>query len=126
MAKKNVDPQSRHPLTLILPAETIERLEALREERHESAAQVAEEAIAWYVRARSVPGEALAGLTPRLREVLQLIAEGHSTKRIAAKLGISVKTVEMHRTQLMKTLHIHGVADLVRFAIRAGLVRLDE
>jgi len=63
---------------------------------------------------------------PRLRQVLQLIGEGHTSKQIAAKLGISIKTVEMHRTQLMKTLHIHGVADLVRFSIRTGLVNLDD
>ena len=61
-------------------------------------------------------------LTPRQRETLQLIAEGHSTKAIAQKLGVSVKTVETHRAQLMERLHIHDVAGLVRYAIRARLV----
>jgi len=61
-------------------------------------------------------------LTPRQREVLQLIAEGHSTKEIARRLDLSVKTVETHRTQLMKQLDIHEVAGLVRYAMRAGLV----
>ena len=61
-------------------------------------------------------------LTPRQREVLQLIAEGQSTKEIARRLDLSVKTVETHRTQLMKQLDIHEVAGLVRYAIREGLV----
>lgn len=64
-------------------------------------------------------------LTPRQREILQLIAEGKSTKEIAAVLGVSVKTVETHRTQLMNRLDIHDVAGLVRYAIRTGLVTAD-
>jgi DNA-binding NarL/FixJ family response regulator len=66
-------------------------------------------------------GEALS---PRQREVLQLIAEGHSTKEIARRLDLSVKTVETHRSQLMKLLDIHEVAGLVRYAMRVGLVSL--
>ena len=65
-------------------------------------------------------------LTPRQREILQLIAERHTTKEIAAILNISVKTVETHRAQLMQRLTIHDVPGLVRFAIRAGLVSLEE
>ena len=61
-------------------------------------------------------------LTPRQREILQLIAEGHTTKGVASKLGLSVKTVETHRMQLMERLDIHDVAGLVRYAIRIGLV----
>lgn len=61
-------------------------------------------------------------LTSRQREILQLIAEGQSTKEIAFALGISIKTVETHRTQLMERLHIHEVAGLVRYAIRIGLI----
>lgn len=61
-------------------------------------------------------------LTSRQREIWQLIAEGFTTKEIAHKLGISVKTVETHRTQLMKKLGIHDLASLVRLAIRNGLV----
>ena len=70
--------------------------------------------------------EPLEGVTPRQREVLQLIAEGHSLKEIAGILGLSVKTVEGHRAQLMDRLDIHDVAGLVRFAIRAGLISLEE
>ena len=65
-------------------------------------------------------------LTPRQREVLQLIAEGYSTKKIARTLKISVKTVETHRMQLMERLDIHDIAGLVRYAIRVGLVRPDQ
>lgn len=61
-------------------------------------------------------------LTPRQREVLQLIAESKSTKEIAQKLGISAKTVETHRMQLMQALDIHDVAGLVRYAIRTGII----
>ncbi|MEC4890290.1 MAG: response regulator transcription factor [Nitrospira sp.] len=64
-------------------------------------------------------------LTARQREVLQLIAEGCSTKDIARKLGVSVKTVDSHRTELMRRLDIHDVAGLVRYAIRRGLVSTD-
>ncbi len=65
-------------------------------------------------------------LTPRQREVLQLIAEGLSTKEIARRLDISVKTADTHRTQLMKQLDIHEVAGLVRYAMRVGLVSPDR
>ena len=65
-------------------------------------------------------------LTPRQREILQLIAERHHTKEIAMLLGISVKTVETHRAQLMARLEIHDVPGLVRLAIKAGLVSLEE
>jgi DNA-binding NarL/FixJ family response regulator len=60
-------------------------------------------------------------LTPRQRETLQLIAEGHSTKDIAHRLSLSIKTVETHRAQLMDRLGIHDVQGLVRYAIRVGL-----
>jgi DNA-binding NarL/FixJ family response regulator len=61
-------------------------------------------------------------LTPRQREILQLIAEGRNTKEIASTLGLSVKTVETHRTQIGQRLKIRDVAGLVRYAIRSGLV----
>jgi DNA-binding NarL/FixJ family response regulator len=65
-------------------------------------------------------------LTERQQEVLQQIAEGRNTKEIAYRLKRSVKTIESHRAQLMKRLNIHDVAGLVRYAIRAGLVRPEE
>jgi len=71
-------------------------------------------------------GSPLDRLTPRQREILQLIAEGDTTQEIAQKLNISTKTVETHRMQLMERLDIHDLAGLIRFAIRVGLVTLDE
>lgn len=65
-------------------------------------------------------------LTPRQREILQLIAEGHTTQDIAHVLNISVKTVETHRMQLMDRLDIHDITGLVRFAIRVGLISLED
>jgi DNA-binding NarL/FixJ family response regulator len=61
-------------------------------------------------------------LTGRQREILQLIAESRNTKEIAEILNLSTKTVEYHRLRLMRTLHLHDVPGLVRFALRAGLV----
>jgi len=62
-------------------------------------------------------------LTLRERQVLQLIAEGKSTKDVASLLGISVKTAESHRTRLMQKLDIHETASLVRYAVRQGIVQ---
>ena len=65
-------------------------------------------------------------LTPRQREILQLVAEGRSTKDIAQLLELSVKTVETHRAQIMERLDIHDLAGLVRYAVREGLVSTDR
>jgi DNA-binding CsgD family transcriptional regulator len=62
-------------------------------------------------------------LTPRERQVLQLIAEGKTTKEAAAVLDVSVKTAETHRTNLMEKLDIHSTAGLVRYAIRRGILQ---
>jgi two-component system, NarL family, response regulator NreC len=62
-------------------------------------------------------------LSPREREVLQLVAEGKTTKEVAQVLGISVKTADSHRSRLMEKLEIHETASLVRYAIRRGLVQ---
>jgi len=69
------------------------------------------------------PSSPLARLSSRQREILQLIAEGQTTKDIAQRLNVSVKTVETHRAQLMERLDIHDVPGLVRFAIRVGLIQ---
>jgi DNA-binding NarL/FixJ family response regulator len=76
-------------------------------------------------RASTPPGESSEQpelLTSRQREILQLVAEGRSTKEIASLLDLSVKTVETHRAQIMERLDIHDLAGLVRYAVRAGLV----
>ncbi|GAB4209250.1 MAG: response regulator transcription factor [Roseiflexaceae bacterium] len=65
-------------------------------------------------------------LTPRQREVLQLLAEGHSAKEIAHALSLSVKTIEMHRAELMRRLGVHDLAGLVRYAIRTGIVSPND
>ncbi len=74
------------------------------------------------VRRTNTQATSLEQLTLRQREILQLIAEGQSSKEIACQLNVSVKTVDVHRGQLMERLDIHDVAGLVRFAIRVGLV----
>lgn len=67
----------------------------------------------------------LERLPPRQREVLQLVAEGHTTKEIARRLGIRAKTAESYRGELMSALDIHDVASLTRYAIRTGLVSAE-
>jgi DNA-binding NarL/FixJ family response regulator len=68
--------------------------------------------------------DSLEKLTPREREILQLVAEGHTTKEIAAKLDIGAKTADTHRTNMMSKLDIHDVAGLTRFAIQKGLIEV--
>jgi len=65
-------------------------------------------------------------LSPRQREVLQLISEGRSTKEIAFDLGVSVKTVETHRRQMMDKLNLHSVAQLTKYAVREGITSVDR
>lgn len=71
------------------------------------------------------PGSALGKLSEREREVLQLMAEGHATAAIAARLHVSRKTVETHRKNIMIKLELHSVAELTKFAVREGLTSLD-
>jgi DNA-binding NarL/FixJ family response regulator len=83
---------------------------------------ISQQVVASYLRGEVPSADPLEGLSPRQREVLQLIAEGRSTKEIAADLSLSIKTVETHRAQIMERLGIRDVPGLVRFAIRAGLI----
>ena len=69
-------------------------------------------------------GDPIASLTPRQREVLQLLAEGRSAKEIASDLEISARTVEFHKYQMMESLDLHTNAELIHFAIKHGLVEL--
>ncbi len=87
---------------------------------------VSKQIIADYVRRVGNEAGPFERLTPRQREVLQLIAEGHTTQRIAHQLCVSVKTIETHRRQLMERLNIHDVAGLVRYAIRVGLASAER
>lgn len=87
---------------------------------------VTAEVIDGYLKAfRPGPAEAAyQGLTDREREVLKLIAEGQTSKEIAQALGISLKTVITHRTNLMQKLGLHNRAELVKYAVRLGLVQV--
>jgi DNA-binding NarL/FixJ family response regulator len=114
---------------LVKDADTIELELAIRAvargETYLSPA-VSKRVIEDYVRLTQGGSDSLVRLTPRQRQVLQMIAAGNSTKEIAQSLNISVKTVETHRAQLMDELDIHDVAGLVRYAIRMGLVSPGE
>jgi DNA-binding NarL/FixJ family response regulator len=79
-----------------------------------------------YLRRTSSDDAGSDGLTPRQREILQLIAEGHTNQQMATSLNLSIKTVETHRAQLMDRLGIRDVAGLVRYAIRAGVIAADR
>ncbi|MGD2175592.1 MAG: response regulator transcription factor [Candidatus Brocadiaceae bacterium] len=79
-----------------------------------------------YLRRLSEPEAAATPLSPREREVLQLLAEGMISKQIASELNISVKTIETHRSRLMKKLGIRSVAELTKYAIRHGITSLEE
>jgi DNA-binding NarL/FixJ family response regulator len=76
-----------------------------------------------YVSLSTTSGGPAEVLTSREREVLQLIAEGNSTKDVAARLNISIKTIETHRKRIMDKLDLHSVADLTRFAIREKIIQ---
>jgi DNA-binding NarL/FixJ family response regulator len=111
-----------------LPEDTVLRLEQLRQQTgKKSIAEVIVEAAELYASMQASEPQASdesvsKELTARNREVLRLVADGISTKGIAARLKISVKTAEFHRAKLMKKLGVRGVAGLVRFAIRTGVV----
>ena len=77
-------------------------------------------------RATEAAQKAPVALTAREREVLQLLAEGQSTKDIARTLGVSVKTVESYRQRVMEKLGLHSVAELTKWAVREGLSSLDS
>jgi DNA-binding NarL/FixJ family response regulator len=89
-------------------------------------AQINEQVILDFIQ-RSEPDAASSFrvLSPREREVLQLLAEGNSTRTIGEKLNLSAKTIESHRTHVMEKLHLHTVAELTKYAVREGLTTLE-
>ena len=87
---------------------------------------ISKEALDLYMTKVAQDGSAVEVLTPRQREILQLIAEGNNTKEIAYRLNISAKTIETHRAQLMERLEIRDIPGLVRYAIRTGLTTSDK
>ena len=87
-------------------------------------AQISETVLEGYLRSgrqAADPNAAIPKLTPREREIIQLLAEGHRNKKIAQKLGISVKTVETHRTTVMRKIGVKSIVELVRYAVRNHL-----
>lgn len=87
---------------------------------------ISQEALELYMTKVAQEGSVVEVLTPRQREILQLIAEGNNTKEIAYRLNISAKTIETHRAQLMERLEIRDIPGLVRYAIRTGLTTSDK
>ncbi|MBI4525789.1 MAG: response regulator transcription factor, partial [Deltaproteobacteria bacterium] len=88
------------------------------------APSISRQVVEGYLQKTSAKSAHFHTLTPRQREILQLIAEGKNTKEIAYMLDVSIKTVETHRAQLMDRLNIHDVPGLVRYALRKGLTTL--
>ena len=96
-------------------------LEALRRNKTFFTAKVAQTVLDGYLKRDFEPAEVdtrKGRLTPRQREIVQLLAEGKSSKEVAVELGISVKTAETHRANIMRRLDCHSVSELVRYAIR--------
>jgi DNA-binding NarL/FixJ family response regulator len=79
-----------------------------------------------YVSRTGAIADPLAALTSRQREILQLVVEGYTSKEVAQRLGVSYRTVEVHRMRLMQRLDVHDVTGLVRFAARVGLVTRND
>lgn len=87
---------------------------------------IAQTLVEFVMRDNPATGTAYTDLTPREREVLQLLGEGMTSKEIAGELSISIKTVETYRRDIMSKLDLHSVAELTKYAIREGLITLDE
>jgi DNA-binding NarL/FixJ family response regulator len=103
----------------------ISAVEALEQHRAFFTSKVAQMMLDGYLRpAEESHGSSQPMLTPREREVIQLVAEGKSTKEVAIALKLSVKTAETHRTNLMRKLNLHSVADLTLYAVRNGIVQI--
>ncbi len=106
------------------PEELFAAIDAVRAGRSYLSSSVAQRVVEVLAGPSSPEPVGLALLTDREREVLGMIADGHSSREIASSLRISLKTVDSHRSNLMEKLDIHKVAGLVRFAIRSGLVQM--
>lgn len=104
-----------------LGAELLRAVEAVLADRPYFASQVARLVLEGFLRNQG--SEPIELLSPRERELLQMIAEGKSTKEIAQQLDISTKTAETHRTNLMRKTGCRSVAELVRFAVRIGVIQ---
>jgi DNA-binding NarL/FixJ family response regulator len=107
------------------PEELVSALERVSAGEIYLSSKMAGEIIQDYLRfAESDESTAFSVLSPREREVLQLLAEGHSTKEIATVLSVSVKTIETHRSQIMNKVGLRSVAELTKYAIREGITQV--
>jgi DNA-binding NarL/FixJ family response regulator len=106
------------------PAELVSAIRAALEGRTYLTPQLAGEVLDAMKQGPENAGDPAVSLTPRQREVLQLLAEGRSAKEIASSLSISARTVEFHKYQMMETLGLHTNAELIHFAIKHGIVEL--
>ena len=107
--------------------ELVTAVESVRKSKPYFTSRVSEIVLDGYLHAGATPAEAYnlprtVRLSPREREIVQLLAEGKSNKEVAAALHISVKTAETHRTNLMRKLDLHSISELVRYAIRNKMV----
>jgi DNA-binding NarL/FixJ family response regulator len=105
-------------------------VEALRRDKTYFTSKVAAMVLEGYLK-NGTPGAAptpptRSRLTPREREIVQLLAEGKSTKEVAVALGLSVKTAETHRSNIMRKLELHSVSDLVLYAVRNNIVHVVQ
>ena len=106
--------------------ELVRAIETVVSNRTYLSPEIADILVENFVRKSPLPESSTSSiLTPREREILQLLAEGNSTKEIATSLCLSTKTVETHRRQMMEKLNIYNVAHLIKFAIRKGLTSLE-
>jgi DNA-binding NarL/FixJ family response regulator len=106
------------------PAELLSALRAALEGKTYLTPQLAAEVLEALKQGPAQANDPFASITARQREVLQLLAEGHPAKEIAAKLSISSRTVEFHKYQMMETLGLRTNAELIHFAIKHGLVEI--
>lgn len=106
-------------------SELIQAIQSVMNGHHYVTPLIAKDLVQSVVTGRTAPVLKGRDLTPRQREVLQLVAEGRTVKEIAASLNISPKTVEFHKSQLMEQLSLHTTADLTKYALTHGLIALE-
>jgi DNA-binding NarL/FixJ family response regulator len=101
-------------------------VEALLRDKTYFTSKVADLVLEGYLQGGTPLAASRHPLTPREREVVQLLAEGSSTKEVAVTLGLAVKTAETHRSNIMRKLHLHSVSDLVLYAVRNNIVQVAQ
>jgi DNA-binding NarL/FixJ family response regulator len=106
------------------PAELVTALRAALDGKTYLTPELAGEVLQSMQRGPAAPNDPAASLTPRQREILQLLAEGRSAKEIAALLNLSTRTVEFHKYQMMESLSLHNSAELVHFALKHGIAAM--